>query len=115
MKPQKGGRGEVRMVDVGSKPRVRRRAVASGRIALRPGTLRALRLGQVPKGDVLGVARVAAITAVKRTSELLPLCHPLALTRIDVDLRMAKGGVEARVGVEARERTGVEMEALVAV
>ncbi|MFQ6065223.1 MAG: cyclic pyranopterin monophosphate synthase MoaC [Candidatus Bathyarchaeia archaeon] len=104
------------MVDVGGKPEVLREAVAEGFIKLRTGTVDRIRSGKVEKGDVFGVARVAGVLAAKRTSGLVPLCHPLRLTDVDVALEVVDRElvkVEARVG--AVERTGVEMEALVAV
>jgi cyclic pyranopterin phosphate synthase len=105
------------MVDVSAKPETPREAVARAVLKMKPSTLRAVRRGDAPKGDVLGVARTAGILAAKRTSELIPLCHPLRLTRVDVrfDERSRGGelGVEARVGTV--DKTGVEMEALTAV
>jgi len=105
------------MVDVSTKPDTAREAVARAIIKMRPATLSAVRRGDAPKGDVLGTARTAAILAAKRTSELIPLCHPLRLTKVDVtfDDRRADGalGIEARV--RTVDKTGVEMEALTAV
>jgi cyclic pyranopterin phosphate synthase len=105
------------MVDVSAKPETAREAVARAVIRMKPATLRALRRGNAPKGDVLGTARTAGILAAKRTSELIPLCHPLRLTKVDVtfDDRRSSGtlGVEARV--RTVDKTGVEMEALTAV
>ena len=104
------------MVDVGGKPEVLREAVAEGFIRLRPESVRRIREGGVEKGDVFGVARVAGVLAAKRTSELVPLCHPLRLTDVSVGLEVIDGErVRAEVMVRAVERTGVEMEALVAV
>jgi cyclic pyranopterin phosphate synthase len=105
------------MIDVGAKPETERVAVASGQVRMAPATLRRIARGQVPKGDVLGVARVAALQAAKRTPELLPLCHPVRLTGIDVELRAdaKRGVVRIAAEVRARDRTGVEMEALCAV
>ena len=103
------------MVDVGSKAETRRVAVAEGRIEMRRETLRLIRRGGHDKGDVLGVARIAAIQAAKRTSDLVPLCHPIALTRIEVDLETESEGVRCRARAETMGRTGVEMEALAAV
>jgi len=110
-------RGEAHMVDVGDKDSTRRVAVAEGRIRMAADTLAALRAGDVKKGDVLAVARIAGIMAAKRTSELIPLCHPLALTHLEVTLAPdeAAGGVRCQARAETRERTGVEMEALTAV
>jgi len=109
--------GEAHMVDVGGKTATERRAVAEGRILMAPETLAHIRLGDNRKGDVLGVARIAGIMAAKRTADLIPLCHPLALTRVEVDLQTgdAPPAVSCRVTVETRDRTGVEMEALTAV
>jgi len=109
-------RGAARMVDVGAKPSSHRVAVASGRIAMRPATLRRIRAGGAKKGDVLGVARLAAIQAAKRTPELIPLAHPVALSRIDVELALERRPAAVRivVRVECRGPTGVEMEALTA-
>lgn len=110
---------DPRMVDVGDKPETRRRAVATGRVRIGVPTLAAVREGRVPKGDVLAVARLAGIQAAKRTPELVPLCHPLRLTSVEVDLQAVEqtGGpvVLIRAEVEAVDRTGVEMEALSAV
>ncbi len=105
------------MVDVGDKTSTHRVAVAAGRICMRPETLQLIVSGNAKKGDVLGVARVAAIQGAKRTAELIPLCHPLALTRIaiDFDVDQAGNAVECRAQVETHGPTGVEMEALTAV
>lgn len=105
------------MVDIAEKSETRRVAVARGTIRMLPATLRQIRAGSAKKGDVLGVARIAAIQAAKRTAELIPLCHPLALTRIDVDfsLHSRPPTVECTVTAETVGRTGVEMEALTAV
>ena len=110
-------RGAARMVDVAGKEETHRVAVAAGRIRMRPATLELVRSGTAKKGDVLGVARVAAIMAAKRTSELVPLCHPVALTSVSVDFEIdaAASTVECRATVECTARTGVEMEALTAV
>jgi cyclic pyranopterin phosphate synthase len=103
------------MVDVGGKPLVFREAVAEGFIKLRNETVERIRTGSVEKGDVFDVARVAAVLAAKRTSELVPLCHPLRLTDVDVGLEVVnEKRVRAEATVRAVERTGVEMEALVA-
>jgi cyclic pyranopterin monophosphate synthase len=105
------------MVDVSGKAETAREAVARAVVKMKPATLRAVRRGNAPKGDVLGVARTAGILAAKRTSELIPLCHPLRLTRVDVRFdgrgRPGELAVEARVGTV--DKTGVEMEALTAV
>lgn len=104
------------MVDVGGKPSVFREAVAQGFIKLRTGSVERIRAGRVEKGDVFGAARVAGVLAAKRTSELVPLCHPLRLTDVNVRLEIANAErVKAEVIVRAVERTGVEMEALVGV
>jgi len=110
-------RGAARMVDVGAKPETHRVAVAAGVIAMRPETLALVRDGTAKKGDVLGVARVAAIQAAKRTSELIPLCHPVPLTAVGIEFAIDPSGsrVECRATVECTARTGVEMEALTAV
>jgi cyclic pyranopterin phosphate synthase len=108
-------RGEVAMVNVTSKEVTERTAVARGFIKMSPAVLRALREETLPKGNPLEIARIAGIAAAKRTSEWIPLCHPLPLTHIDVTARLCKNGVELASRVTATARTGVEMEALVAV
>lgn len=110
------GRGRAHMVDVGAKVRTHRVAVASGRIRMAGATLRMLAAGRAAKGDVLGVARVAAIQAAKRTPELIPLAHPIAITRAAVEFALdaRRGAVGVRATVECRGPTGVEMEALCA-
>jgi cyclic pyranopterin monophosphate synthase len=110
-------RGAARMVDVAAKPETHRVAVAGGAIRMQPATLAIIRSGTAKKGDVLGVARIAAIQAAKRTSELVPLCHPVPLTSVQVDFEVDEAGsrVECRATVECTARTGVEMEALTAV
>jgi len=105
--------GDVRMVDVGGKPLSRRRAVARGRVRMAPATARTLR--ELPKGDALATAKLAGIMAAKRTADLVPLCHPLALTHIDVALEVTEDCVEIVASAETTAQTGVEMEALVAV
>jgi cyclic pyranopterin monophosphate synthase len=109
-------RGEARMVDVGQKAASARRAVATARIRMAPSTLAQITAGGAPKGDVFGVARIAGIMAAKKTPELIPLCHGLSLTRVDVafDTTLAAGEVVVRATAEALDRTGVEMEAMVA-
>jgi len=107
--------GRAKMVDVGPKTPQRRRAVAQGQIALAENTRALIRDNQMKKGDVLTVAQIAGIQAAKRTAELVPLCHPLTLDRIDVDLELTDTGVRARADVCCVGRTGVEMEALTAV
>lgn len=109
--------GEARMVGVGGKPETARRAVAEARVRMLPGTLSRLRAGDAPKGDVLATARLAGIMAAKRTSELIPLCHAVALTRVAVAIELGKEGedfVRVEATAEALDRTGVEMEAMVA-
>ena len=110
-------RGQAHMVDVGSKPETRRVARAGGSIRMQPATLAAIAGGSAKKGDVLGVARIAAIQAAKRTSELIPLCHPLPLTHVQVEFVVdsAANAVHCTVRAETLGRTGVEMEALTAV
>ena len=105
--------GDVHMVDVGAKPSVRRRAVARGRVRMAPETARSLT--ELPKGDALVTAQLAGIMAAKRTAELIPLCHPLALTHVDVSLSVVDDSVEIEAAAETTAQTGVEMEALVAV
>lgn len=107
--------GRARMVDVGKKPDTKRVAVAKGRVVMTPQTLELIRKNEIAKGDVLTVAQVAGITAAKRTSELIPLCHPLLLTNISVDFDLQDDAIEIRAIVEATGKTGVEMEALTAV
>ena len=104
--------GDARMVDVGDKPDVARRAVARGEIHLRPSTLEAIRADTVEKGDVLAVARVGAIQAVKRTWESVPMCHQIPITNVDVAFSVADDRVEIEVAVETTGKTGCEMEAL---
>ena len=108
--------GAAHMVDVGAKDVTRRVARAAGRIVMQPATLALIRRGDAKKGDVLGVARIAAIQAAKRTADLIPLCHPLPLTRVTVDFRFDDdaAAVEVDVVAETLARTGVEMEAMLA-
>ena len=108
--------GQAHMVDVGDKSETRRVAVATGRIRMQPATFGMVRSGSAKKGDVLGVARIAAIQASKRTSELIPLCHPIPLTRVAVEFELdeAASTVACTVTAETVGRTGVEMEALTA-
>ncbi|HEX4643070.1 MAG TPA: cyclic pyranopterin monophosphate synthase MoaC [Candidatus Acidoferrales bacterium] len=108
-------RGEIAMVNVGSKEVTERTALARGFVRMSPVVVRALRGQRLPKGNPLDIARIAGIAAAKRTSEWIPLCHPLPLTYIDVTARLCKNGVEIASRVSATARTGVEMEALVAV
>lgn len=109
--------GEARMVDVSDKPETKRRARATGVIRMRPATLDAIVRAEVKKGDVLGVARIAGIMAAKRTAELIPLCHPLSLSHVEVSLQpdASLPGVRAEASVSTTGPTGVEMEALTAV
>lgn len=109
--------GQAHMVDVGAKADTHRIAVARGTIRMKPETLELVRSGTAKKGDVLGIARVAAIMGAKRTSDLVPLCHPLAITRVAVDFEIddAASSVHCRAQVETVGKTGVEMEALTAV
>ena len=104
--------GDVQMVDVGGKPLSRRRAVARASVRMAPETAQQLRA--LPKGDALATAQIAGIMAAKRTSELIPLCHPLALTHVDVRLEVGDESVEIETSAETTAQTGVEMEALVA-
>ena len=108
-------RGEVAMVDVTPKQVTERTALARGFVRMSPAVLRALRREKLPKGNPLEIARIAGIAAAKRTSEWIPLCHPLPLTHIDVTARLCQNGVELASRVTETARTGVEMEALVAV
>jgi cyclic pyranopterin monophosphate synthase len=107
--------GTVRMVDVGGKDATAREAVAAGRITMSPTAVRQIRAGRIKKGDPLQTARLAGIMAAKRTSELIPLCHPLALTFADVTLIPFAGGYDIEARVRTTGQTGVEMEALTAV
>jgi cyclic pyranopterin phosphate synthase len=110
--------GEAHMVHVGSKPETERVAAATGAVAMRKETLQEIQRGGIQKGDVLGLARIAGIQAAKRTSDLIPLCHPVRLTGIEVSLEARDDGeprVEIVVTVRAFDRTGVEMEALTGV
>jgi cyclic pyranopterin phosphate synthase len=109
--------GQAHMVDVAAKPATHRIAIAEGRIEMLPATFALIASGTARKGDVLGIARIAGIMAAKKTSELIPLCHPLALTRVAVDFKLleTENAVECRATVETVGPTGVEMEALTAV
>jgi cyclic pyranopterin monophosphate synthase len=109
------GSGAARMVDVGAKAETERMAIASGVIAMEAATARAIAKGTIGKGDVLAIARIAGITAAKRTSEWIPLCHPLRLTGLDLELKVGARQVSIRATVRAFDRSGVEMEALTAV
>ena len=113
--------GQARMVDVGKKPETERVAIACAEVHMRPETLALIRAGDLNKGDVFTVAKLAGVQAAKRTAELIPLCHPLTLTHVDVELTTAdrlssdRCGVEITATARATGRTGVEMEALTAV
>jgi cyclic pyranopterin phosphate synthase len=111
-----GARGQARMVDVSAKPETERVAVAEGRVIMQPATLDVVLKGDAKKGDVLGAARIAGIMAAKRTHELIPLCHPLNISKVDLDLvpDPQLPGVVVRATVSVTGRTGVEMEALTA-
>ena len=109
--------GQAHMVDVAGKPATHRIAVAGGRISMKPETLALVESGNAKKGDVLGVARIAGIQAAKKTSDLIPLCHPLALTRVAVEFAVMReaNAIDCSATVETVGPTGVEMEALTAV
>lgn len=106
--------GHARMVDVGGKAETQRVAIASGRIRMSVQALAAIRAGDAPKGDVLGAARIAGIMAAKKTAELIPLCHPLALDAVTVDFAFEEDGVRATATASLTGKTGVEMEAMTA-
>jgi len=108
-------KGEAKMVDVGSKPDVKRIAIAKGSIFLAKETVKLIKANQMKKGDVLAVAKIAGIQAAKQTSSLIPLCHPLPLTNIDVNLEIKADKINIEAKVECTGKTGVEMEALTAV
>jgi cyclic pyranopterin phosphate synthase len=107
--------GDARMVNTGAKPVQRRRAVAEGRLTCRPATIRSLKKNVLPKGDVLTVAQIAGIQAAKRTSELIPLCHPLGLSCVAVTFKVRAAAIDIFCAVETSAQTGVEMEALTGV
>ncbi|MDB4961994.1 MAG: molybdenum cofactor biosynthesis protein [Myxococcales bacterium] len=107
--------GAAHMVDVGAKPETARVGIASGTITMLPATAKAVKAGAIGKGDVLGVARLAGIQAAKRAADWIPLCHPLRLTGVDVDLWVEGSAVKITATVRAFDRSGVEMEALTAV
>ncbi|HEV2598380.1 cyclic pyranopterin monophosphate synthase MoaC [Sphingopyxis sp.] len=106
--------GAAHMVDVGAKPATQRRAVAGGRITMSAEALDAIRSGNAPKGDVLSTARIAGIMGAKRTADLIPLCHPLALTKVSVDFTWECNGISVIAVAQTTGQTGVEMEALTA-
>ena len=112
-----GASGEARMVDVSAKPATERVAVAEGRVAMTKETLALVLSGNAKKGDVLGAARIAGIMAAKKTHELIPLCHPLPVSKVEIDITPAQDppGLAVRASVKVTGRTGVEMEALTAV
>jgi len=105
----------VKMIDVGAKPKTERVAVARGFIAMQAPTIARIKRGEVEKGDVLAAARLAGVMAAKKTPDLVPLCHPIALSGVDVEATPRRGGVEVVATVRTVDRTGVEMEALAAV
>ena len=106
--------GQASMVDVGDKDATTRTAIAGARVVMRPDTLAAIRAGDVKKGDVLGVARIAGILAAKKTHELIPLCHPLLITSVAVAFAYVEDGIDVQATVRCQGQTGVEMEALTA-
>jgi cyclic pyranopterin phosphate synthase len=106
--------GHVRMVDVGGKDETDRVAIAEAMVSMEPGTRDRLFAGDLPKGDALAVARVAGIMAAKRTAELIPLCHPIAITSVSIEVISSEHGASVRATVSTRDRTGVEMEAMTA-
>ncbi len=107
--------GAAQMVDIGAKAETTRKAVASGIIRMSETALAAIKAGDAPKGDVLGTARIAAIMAAKRTSDLIPLCHPIGLDAVEVDFEFVEDGVRVTATAAVTGKTGVEMEAMVAV
>lgn len=107
--------GNARVVDVSGKPLSRRTAKATGHIQLQPATLALIRDRQIPKGDVLATARIAGIMAAKRTADIIPLCHPITLSNVQVDLALDEHGIQATAETSCIGQTGVEMEALTAV
>ena len=107
--------GDARMVDVSGKAVTARTATAAGRVRLSAEAVAALRSGSLPKGDALAVARIAGIQAAKKTPDLIPLCHPLAISAVDIEVEVTDDGVEIVATVKTTDRTGVEMEALTAV
>ena len=108
-------RGGARMVNVGHKPLQRRRAVAAGKLVCAPATIRALKKNALPKGDVLTVAQIAGIQAAKRTAQLIPLCHPLALNHVAIRFKIRRAAIEVVCTAETSSQTGVELEALTGV
>jgi cyclic pyranopterin monophosphate synthase len=108
-------KGGARMVNVGHKPIQRRRAVATGKLVCAPATIRALKKNALPKGDVLTVAQIAGIQGAKRTAQLIPLCHPLALNHVEVSFKIQRNAIEIACAAETSSQTGVELEALTGV
>jgi cyclic pyranopterin phosphate synthase len=113
--PHVDGSGKARMVDVSAKPKMRRRALARGRIALSPSTIALVRENGIAKGDVLAVARIAGIMAAKRTAELIPLCHNVEIEHVEVSLSVEDDGIAIEATSVCTDKTGIEMEALTAV
>jgi cyclic pyranopterin phosphate synthase len=107
-------RGEAHIVDIGGKPVTARRAVARATLEAKPETIEAITGGSLKKGDALAVARIAGIMAAKKTSELIPLCHPIALNKVEIDITAEDGGLVVTATAETDDRTGVEMEAMTA-
>jgi cyclic pyranopterin monophosphate synthase len=107
-------KGEAHMVDVSSKEVTSRTAIARARVTLKPATLKLIRSGSAKKGDVLATARIAGIQAAKKTSDLIPLCHPLAISKVTVDFKLAAKHIDVEALVKVEGKTGVEMEALTA-
>lgn len=107
--------GNARMVDVGHKPETERVAIATGRVTMAAETATVIREGRAKKGDVLGVARIAAIMAAKKTADAIPMCHPIPITRVDIGFELDDAGVDIEARVDTKGQTGVEMEALHAV
>ena len=107
--------GEIRMVDISDKPQTDREAIAAGKISMQPDTVAAVAAENLSKGNVLATAKLAGIQAAKQTASLIPLCHPLSIDWIDIEIGQEKDGFEIRACVRVREATGVEMEALTAV
>jgi cyclic pyranopterin phosphate synthase len=105
----------MKMIDVGAKPRTERVAVARGFVSMRPATVRIVRRGEAEKGDVIAAARLAGVMAAKHTPDIVPLCHPIALSGVEVEARPRPRGIEVTATVRTVDRTGVEMEALAAV
>jgi cyclic pyranopterin phosphate synthase len=107
--------GGVHMVDVGGKPQVKRIALAQGKIHLKENTIRLIQSDEIKKGNVISTSQIAAIQAVKSTSQIIPLCHPLSINSVDVDFKFEDDFIQVQVGVKIRGQTGVEMEALTGV